>query len=219
MSEAAGREVIFCYNVFMQKGLKILIGGAPTVGKSSVAEALARHLGVPWISSDQIREIMRAVASRDVHPKLFRPEHFDAKRFLTEFSAEEIVAMEMEESEETWIGIRAFVKDSYPWDSGFVAEGMNILPRLVAKDFKDNASVKAIFLADDNVQRMHDVIFTRGLWDDSGSYPDNLKDKEVAWATLFNSKLKQEAEEFGFPVVHVHKNDEDLREVLNALGL
>jgi hypothetical protein len=109
------------------------------------------------------------------------------------------------------------VKDSYPWDSGFVAEGMNILPRLVARDFKDDASVKAIFLADDNVQRMHDVIFTRGLWDDSGSYPDNLKDKEVAWATLFNSKLKQEAEEFGFPVVHVHKNDEDLREVLNAL--
>jgi len=32
----------------------ILIGGAPTAGKSYVAEKIAKELGIPWISTDTI---------------------------------------------------------------------------------------------------------------------------------------------------------------------
>lgn len=84
----------------------ILIGGAPTMGKSTIAVLLSKHLGLPWISTDQIREIMRTVASRKDFPKLFNPEGYSAERFLTEFSAEQIVNMEMDEGEDVWLGVK-----------------------------------------------------------------------------------------------------------------
>ncbi len=46
----------------MGTGTKYLIGGAPTVGKSTIAAPLAAHLNLPWISTDRIRDIMRTVA-------------------------------------------------------------------------------------------------------------------------------------------------------------
>jgi len=140
-----------------------LIGGAPTVGKSTIAAALARHYGLPWISTDQIRDIMRTVADRGDYPKLFTPEHYDAERFLTEFSAEEIARMELEQGEEVWPAIKQFIEDDYTWKQGFVMEGVNILPHLVARDFARAEQVRAVFLVDENEDRMREVIFNRGL--------------------------------------------------------
>lgn len=84
----------------------ILIGGAPTTGKSTMASLLAKHFNLPWISTDQIRDVMRLVASREKYPKLFNPEGYNAEKFLTEFSAEEIARMEFEQGEAAWIGIK-----------------------------------------------------------------------------------------------------------------
>lgn len=98
----------------------ILIGGAPTTGKSTMAALVAKHLSLPWISTDQIRETMRIVARREDHPKLFNPEGYTAERFLTEFSAEQIANMEMEQGEAVWLGIKPFIEDDYMWKDGFV---------------------------------------------------------------------------------------------------
>src|SRR5262245_957615 len=89
----------------MGNGVKYLIGGAPTVGKSTLAATLAAHLGVPWISTDQIRDIMRTVADRDTHPKLFNPAGYDAERFYKTFSAEQIVDIEIGQGEAAWTGV------------------------------------------------------------------------------------------------------------------
>jgi 2-phosphoglycerate kinase len=53
----------------MEKRQIILIGGAPTVGKTSIAKLLSKHLGIPWISTDMIREIMRGTVDNEELPK------------------------------------------------------------------------------------------------------------------------------------------------------
>ncbi len=201
----------------------ILIGGAPTTGKSTMAGLLAGHLNIPWISTDQIREIMMAVADRNRYPKLFNQifnyESYTAEKFLTEFSAEEIVKMEMEQSEAVWVGIKKFIEEDWIWKEGFIVEGVNILPHLVAKDFKDNKNIKPVFLVDEDKDRTRDVIFKRGLWDDANTYSDDVKEKEVEWASLFSRKIKIEAEKYGYPCVEVQKGKDDLSTVINALKL
>ncbi len=37
----------------------ILIGGAPTVGKTFIAKELSKKLFLPWISTDTIRSLMQ----------------------------------------------------------------------------------------------------------------------------------------------------------------
>jgi len=196
----------------------ILIGGAPTSGKSTVAEAVAQHFKLPWISTDQIREVMRVVAKREDSPKLFTPEGYTAERFLTEFSAEQIADMELEQGEAVWPGIKAFIENDYTWRQGFVVEGVNILPHLVKQDFGHKENVRAVFLVDENADRMRSVVFTRGLWGDAKDYSDDVKEKEVEWATLFSHKLKAQVEESGYPWVEVKKNGGDLQAVLATLG-
>ncbi|MEK7175666.1 MAG: hypothetical protein AAB693_02610 [Patescibacteria group bacterium] len=195
----------------------ILIGGAPTTGKSTMANLVAKHFNIPWISTDQIREIMRLVASRDKYPKLFSTGKYTAEEFLTKFSAKQIVTMEFEQSEEVWPGIRKFIKQNYTWKDGFVIEGVNILPHLIAKDFANDKDLKFIFLINEDAKKIRNAIFTRGLWGDANTYPDSIKEKEIEWVLSFGHKLKLEIEKYKYPCVEVKKNNDDLQLVLSAL--
>lgn len=197
----------------------ILIGGAPTVGKSTLASLVAKHFGLPWISTDQIRELMRLVARPEDYPKLFNASGYNAESFLTQFSAEQIATMEMEQGEAVWPGIKKFIEDYYSWPQGFVMEGVNILPQLVASDYGELKFIKPVFLADDDEERVRTVVFSRGLWDEARTYSDSVKEKEVEWALLFSKKLKAEVKKYGYPWIEVKKTNADLALVLSALGL
>ena len=198
---------------------RLLIGGAPTVGKSTLAAALAEHLALPWISTDQIRDIMRTVADRRDHPGLFNPEGYDAESFYTAFSAEEIVALEIGQGEAAWAGVRALIAHDYTWPQGFVVEGVNLLPHLIKRDFGADASVKAVFVTEADPRRMREVIFGRGVWDEASRYSDAAKEKELAWITRFDTWLRQEALAHGFPVLALEKDGKDLSLILEALKI
>src|SRR3989344_2661108 len=195
----------------------ILIGGAPTSGKSTIAQSLVEHLHLPWISTDQIRDVMWSVANRRDFPNLFNPEGYTAERFLTEFSAERIAQMEFDQGEDVWLGMKTILEDDYTWKDGFIMEGVSILPHLVSRDFKEDKHVQAIFLVDEDADHIRNVVFTRGLWGDAQTYSDDVKEKEVEWALLFSHKIKAEAEKYGYPLVEVAKGENDVHKVLDAL--
>lgn len=207
------------YDSWMKKKRVILIGGAPTTGKSTVAIALAKKLGLPWISTDQIRSVMKSVGDRQAYPDLFNSADYDAERFLTELSAEQIVKMEFEQGAETWLGVKALIRDvEYEWVDGCVIEDVGIVPHVVARDFKDHPDVTAVFLVDHDVERMRKTIFTRGLWANADQYGDHLKEKEVEWAQLYGQRLEAEAKKYDYPWIEVHKNADDLKRVIEAIG-
>ena len=203
----------------MGNATKYLIGGAPTVGKSTIAAALAAHLHLPWISTDQIRDVMRTVADRRQHPKLFNPEGYDAQGFHDAFSAEEIVSIEIGQGEAAWTGIKALIDGDYTWPQGFVVEGVNLLPHLIARDTPPDANVRAVFVTEADPGRMREVVFTRGIWDDAARYPDAVKEKELAWIMRFDTWLREQALAHGFPIVALSKDDRDLGRILEALKL
>jgi 2-phosphoglycerate kinase len=201
----------------MGNGTKYLIGGAPTVGKSTIAQALAAHLGLPWISTDQIRDIMRTVADRRTHPKLFNPEGYDAESLFNAFSAEQLVEIEVGQGEAAWTGIRTLIEHDYTWPQGFVVEGVNLLPHLIRRDFGDSADIRAVFVTEAEPKRMREVIFTRGIWDDAGRYPDSVKEKELAWVIQYDAWLRDQARAHGFSAVALRKDARDLGRILEAL--
>lgn len=199
----------------MKKRL-IFIGGAPTTGKTTIAHALSQELSLPWASTDQIRSTLQSVANKKEYPALFNAAGYDAERFLTELSAEKIVQMEMDQAEETWIGVKAFTGD-WSWKEGGIIEGVGVLPRLVYETYKDDTDVTAIFLMDHDEDRMRNVVYTRGIWGHAHTYSDGVKEKEVEWAKLFGDKLKAEAEQYGFHWVEVHKDASDMKRIMELV--
>lgn len=196
----------------------ILIGGMPTAGKSTIAEGVSKHFRLPWISTDQIRTIMKSVADRGSFPELFNDTDYSAEDFLNKFLAQEIADMVFRQSIETWNGIQELIENDWTWRSGVVIEGVNILPFLVKESYGENNNVKAVFLSDSNEQRISQVVYNRGLFDDADKYSDSVKAKEVEWVKIFNKKLIEDATMAGYPVVDIAKNSDDLQKVLELLS-
>ena len=187
----------------------ILIGGSPTAGKSYVARKLAEDLKLPWISTDTIREQMRWIVRKEDYPDAFH--HFiesgpeKAVEFLTHNTPEQIVEHQNKESAEIWKGVRGIIEGDYAWGD-FIVEGVAILPELVAnQEWKVKKDIMALFLINEDKDRVRNIIFTRGLWDDPDKYPDDVKEKEVEWVFVFNNYIKEKAKKYNFPVFNVDR--------------
>jgi len=155
----------------------ILIGGAPTIGKSYTARKIAEEFKLPWISTDTIREQMRKLVRKEDYPSLFLHANATAEmgvEFLTKNSAKKIVDIVNKESKDVWKGVKALIETDYVWKS-YIIEGVAILPHLIYNFSKDKKNVKVIFLIDEDKDRIKKTIFTRGLWDSAKKYSDDVK--------------------------------------------
>ncbi len=187
----------------------ILIGGSPTAGKTHAAKALAKERNLPWMSTDTVREQMRALVKPAEYPALFRfadETSGTAAEVLTGNTPAQMVAHEKAEGEEVWRGVKALIETDYAWGD-FIMEGVAILPHLVAELSVPDKEIKAVFLIDEDEARVRNTIFTRGLWDEAHKYPDAVKELEVAWILAFNAWIKKEAQAYGFPVISVNRTD------------
>jgi 2-phosphoglycerate kinase len=196
----------------MKKAL--LIGGAPTLGKSHTARRIANELDFPWISTDTIRDQMRKLVRREDYPDLFIFYGLTTETaidYLTKSPPEQIVEDQNKESAEVWKGVKALIETDKNWETA-VIEGVALLPELVFK-FSSDKKIIPIFLIDDNKERIKETIFSRGLWDDAGKYPDSVKEKEVEWVLVFNNWIKRKAKKYKLKIVDVGDRSKYLDEI------
>jgi len=194
----------------------ILIGGMPTAGKSTIARALADHFGIPWISTDQIREIMTVATSPGLRPSLFEAVDYTAEQFLEKYSPEEIAQLEYRQGEDVWDGIKCIIND-WTWTKGCVIEGVSILPKMIAAEFKNEADFHAFFISDTDGDRLRDAVYNRGLFAEADKYSDDVKDKEIEWVRIFDNIIRREAEEHGYPVIEVSKDETDISRLISYI--
>src|SRR3990172_8690750 len=101
------------WNFYNKMKKIILIGGAPTAGKSYVAEKIAKELGIPWISTDTIREQMREIVRKGDYPALFLHANATPEmgvQFLNKNSPKKIMEIVNKEGEDVWKGVRALME-------------------------------------------------------------------------------------------------------------
>lgn len=196
----------------------ILIGGMPTAGKTTIAKQVSQHFNLPYISTDQIRIIMQSIADSNKYPFLLSSAGYSAEEFLEKYSAEEIAHMEYEQGKEVWLGVKYFIEKDWVWRNGCVIEGVNVLPSLIDEIDQEQIDVSAIFLSDIDHERIKNVVYTRGLFDDAKTYSDHVKDKEIEWVKLFDEKIRSDAKTHNYPVVDINKDSSDIVVVLKLLS-
>ncbi len=195
----------------------ILIGGMPTVGKSTIAKKLSEHFSLPWMSTDQIREIMKAAIDPRSDTPLNGSVDIPAAEYFAQHPPEKIAEMEYEQGIAVWPGIHFMINNDWTWKDGFILEGVNILPKLVAHEQTTRDTIQALFLSDRNIERTREVVYTRGLYGKADSYPDHIKEKEVEWVHIFDEMIRREAEEIQQTIVDIEKNDTDFTRILSLL--
>ena len=145
----------------------VLIGGATGVGKSTIATQVAERLGViRIISTDSIREVMRAFFSESLMPAIHYSS-YDADRAVRiplGADADSNLVGFMEQVEMVNVGVLAVLDRAIKERTSLVVEGVHIVPGMLAATGAQERSDEALLLSlvvavtDPNLHRSHFLV-------------------------------------------------------------
>jgi 2-phosphoglycerate kinase len=123
----------------------IFLGGAPMIGKTTVARILACRLGYSSISTDDIGAAIGSVTMTDRHP-------IDYREYYIANSKEKLIQDANNQHEALWPALRTLFQNHQAWGHPVVIEGWALRPSYVHSLSGD---VSGLFLlADDALIEM-----------------------------------------------------------------
>ncbi|HEX3082483.1 MAG TPA: hypothetical protein VHQ86_04460 [Candidatus Saccharimonadia bacterium] len=113
------------------------IGGAPRVGKSTLAHMLARRKQASVTSTDMVRTHIRKTTTAEAEPDLFyldslNVDEAEMARLMREQTADIIAAADREHTV-VWKAVEELVRTSLAADRSIIVEGVAVMPEFVAK--------------------------------------------------------------------------------------
>jgi len=149
LSSESGRKTAERYLVWRRyqepdRPVIILLGGAPGVGKTSLALEVAHRLGIGRVlSTDSIRQIMRIMLSPELVPAL-HASSYDAHATLSSSAPGEdpVIAGFHAQASTVSVGVRASMDRAVAENASLVLDGVSIVPGLIdLKPYEGRADV------------------------------------------------------------------------------
>jgi 2-phosphoglycerate kinase len=203
----------------------LLIGGSSAVGKTAVAQALARRFGVSALLVDDIRLAIQQVTTPAQIPDLHL---FVSDEEEAQLSPEQIrdgliaVGRALIPALKIVIAHHVVVAGAGP----VIIEGDGILPELAAQHrfaelkhfwgLQTEREVRSVFLFEQDEQAILQSMVTRGR-----GFQDLAPEQQRAMARsswLYGQWLRQEAETHGLPLLPARPWDTLLDRVITAIG-
>jgi len=221
----AGEEIARRYLLLrlarrLERPVHILIGGVTGVGKSALASALAWRLGITrMISSDSVREILRATVPRDLIPTL-HVSTFEAWRFLAQGevaedpSPEEVIRGYLDQVARVAVGLRAIQERSAREATPIVMEGVHVLPTHLPHKSEVIQVPMIVVLEDEEVHRSRFLLRERetGARRRRERYLRHFR--EIRWMQEYLVDLAREA---GIPIIPGEDHDKAVEKGLEVL--
>lgn len=196
----------------------IIIGGAPTTGKTTLAKNLSKKYNCPWISTDFIRCWMKTLVSKKDFPHLFNFEDITAEEHYKKYSIDETINLEELRDKEVFKGVKTFVEKNLNWDL-FIIEGISVHPEFISELESKNCKVFPVFLIDNNKDRIKKILHTRGLWDDAHKYKDWIKEIEQKYLEKTNFHYLEACKKLKIPFFEIKEDrNETISEIENYLS-
>ena len=199
--------------------LVLLMGGATGVGKSTIATQLAARLGiVRVVATDAIREVMRALFSRELMPTLYTSS-FQADTALREpptRAADRLVVGFREQTTAVAVGISALLERAVVEGTSVVIEGAHVVPGFFdLEPWADRVLAVPVIIAvdDEDVHRSH--FSARST--DVGGRPAQRYEEGFDNIRRLQRYIKSQALTHGVPVIPNYKFDQALAAVIDLV--
>lgn len=203
----------------LDRPLVILVGGATGVGKSTIATMLANRLGITRvIPTDAIREVMRAMFSKEIMPTI-HTSSFDAARLVRHplpRSADPVLIGFGEQASAVAVGVEALISRAADEGTDLILEGAHLVPGFVERtQFQGRAVVVSLLVTvdDEDLHRSHFLIRAHEVRNRPSEryldYFDNIRKQQ--------RYVKSLALEHGVPIVPSNNLDATLARVIDLV--
>jgi 2-phosphoglycerate kinase len=202
--------------------LVILIGGATGVGKSTIATKVADRLGiVRVVATDSIREVMRALFSRELMPTLYTSS-FDADSALREpppRPADKVIVGFREQTTAIAVGVHALIERAAVEggrQSSTVIEGAHVVPGFVeTADLEDLVAPipMVISVEEEDLHRSHFLARTM----DSARRPFDRYLASFDNIRKVQRYIKSQALSHGWPIIPSYNLDQAIADVTDLV--
>ncbi len=226
LMEEAGEEVARRYHLLRSirravKPVHLLIGGVAGVGKSVLASALAYRLGITrMISTDAVREILRATIPKDLLPTL-HTSSFDSWRALaTPHTAEPNAALVMQgfrdQVSRVAVGLRAIQERSAREKTSLVVEGVHVVPGYMTHQYQSEVIQIPIMLVLED-EALHRDRFALRERETRGSRTSGAYTQHFDQIRLIQQHLVELARGSGIPLIAAENLDRAIDKGLEVI--
>ena len=203
----------------LDRPLVVLVGGATGVGKSTIATMLANRLGITRvIPTDAIREVMRAMFSREIMPTI-HTSSFDAARLVRHplpRSADPVLIGFGEQASAVAVGVEALISRAIDEGTDLILEGAHLVPGFVERSQFDGRAVVVplvVTVDDEELHRSHFLVRAHEVRNRPSEryldYFDNIRKQQ--------RYVKSLALEHGVPIVPSNNLDATLTRVIDLV--
>lgn len=195
----------------LEKPLVIIIGGAAGVGKSTIAAALRRRLGIERvIGTDEIREIMRYVLPKDLIPALHESS-FDAGEVMSGPDIEENVLIGFSrQAKLVNRGVHAYIKRTEKEGLKAIFNGVHLVPGYLNVELESSVLIFHYLLTVEEKERHIERFHHRA----SGSYRKaDRYAQRIEQIRSIQEYLIEEARKTGIKIV----NNVNIDQTVNAI--
>ncbi|MEI7834490.1 MAG: AAA family ATPase [bacterium] len=178
----------------------ILIGGAPMVGKSTVARRLATMLGYACLSTDDLGQAIGAVTTAQSHPAFHEMDGIDYREYYVTRSVDDLIADADRRHTALWPALAQIITAHATWGTPIVLEGWALYPSRLAQLALPNVAYLWL-IADDELLEARaraDVDFYHGASDEEA-----MINHYVTRSRWHNERIQEEAEGLGLLTVQV----------------
>ncbi|PIU26221.1 MAG: hypothetical protein COW32_06115 [Candidatus Aquicultor secundus] len=197
----------------------VLVGGTTGVGKSTIATAVAHRLGITHVvATDSLREVMRAVLSKDLIPSLHESSFMAWKAVNKSFEKDPLINGFIEQVKIVSVSIRAVVDRAIREGQNVVIEGVHVVPGFINTPMYEKAFVIPMIITvdDEDLHRSH--FYIRELQTE-GARPFERYKENFESIRRIGDYINNLAREYDISVISSHSLDTTitgaLEQVLN----
>jgi 2-phosphoglycerate kinase len=224
--EEAGEEVARRYHLLRSvrravRPVHLLIGGVAGVGKSVLASALAYRLGITrMISTDAVREILRATIPRDLLPTLHTSSFDSWQALATPHTAEPSAALVMQgfrdQVSRVAVGLRAIQERSAREKTSLVVEGVHVVPGYMTHQYQSEVIQIPIMLVLEDIE-LHRDRFALRERETRGSRSSGAYAHHFDQIRLIQQHLEELARGAGIPLIAAENLDRAIDKGLEVI--
>lgn len=203
----------------LDKPLIVMLGGTTGVGKSTIAAEVGHRLGITrMVSTDSLREVMRAIFTKELNPPLHQSSFKAWESITTPLPdhVDPVIIGFLEQCQQVSVGINAVIQRGVNENTNMIMEGIHVVPGFTDLERFKNAFIVPIIVSVDDEKAHRSHFYVRAM-ETKHERPYGRYKTNFATIRKIGYYIECLAKKQGIPIIQCYNLDVTVSKVLDEI--